>query len=760
MAAALEEKWSINFTEIGANYSDKTGITIDTDNAITVGGTALGSCSANGDALDSKFLLQTGTTWMLRVANGLYQGNGGGRAFGLADCKKGQVITIETTGGAPTAGTNVTETSSGTTSVFTVNEDGPVKFNLTRYYFIKNIKIEENVVSEDQKATTYTVKFVDESGNEIKEAVTTDSYTGETATATDNNMASFVADGKKYIYKEGNTTITLVEDAAQNVITLVFREAAVYNFTATYVNDDNTEIAPAFNGSVFEGDSYSVPFSKFVLSNGVMYTKAANSNVYAQTFTPTADGQSTVITYNNANIEGVVYCKEIEDIEGMSIYGDGNAAVRASNTKVGYNANNDTELTTLPNGKYKIHAGIFDAQKNISAEFVFTAGETVVMTAKAVNANLNESDSEEFTLNSASTPIILKAGGNSLTGVDFVYIVKTGDAELEALEPAVGVMDFNKMDLLTSTSSSTDGDIEEDKTLTADEFSVTISPKESGNTNNRFWSTNNGPQLRIYNGTLTVKAAAGKTLTKIVFATGTWGTMTANVGTLDSKTWTGEATEVVFTVTKQCQINSITVGETPAEPLVDAANIAAFKALEKGTKAKLVVNGAKVTFVNDVNTYIEDETGALLLYNAGLNLTAGKALTGYINGAYTEYKGLAELTAIDETAASEFTEADTEVAATVVTVAEANAAESVSKLVKLEEVDIDAEGKLIKQGEAEINFYDKFKVMGDFVYPEYAKSIVGIITTADGVNSFCPVSPDEVAAGEKVEVVHTWDFTK
>ncbi|MDE5947214.1 MAG: hypothetical protein K2G86_00245 [Prevotella sp.] len=771
MLAALEEKWSINFAEIGANYSDKTGVVIDADNAITVGGTALGACSANGDALDSKFLLQTGTTWLLRQAKGLYQGNGGGRAFGLADCKKGQVITIETTGGAPTVGTNVTETSSGTTSVFTVNEDGPVKFNLTRYYYIKSIKIEENVVSGDQKATTYTVKFVDESGNEIKEAATTESYTGETATATANNMADFVAEnGKKYIYASGNTTITLVEDAASNVITLVFREAAVYNFTATYVNESGSEIAPAFNGSAFEGDSYSVPFPKFILSEGVMYTKAANSQVYAQTFTPTADGQSTVVTYSNANIDGVVYCQEIEDIEGMSIYGDGNAAVRASNTKVGYNADNDTELTTLPNGVYKIHAGIFDAQKNVSAEFVFTAGETTVMTAKAVNANLNESESEEFTLNSASTPIILKAGGNSLTGVDFVYIIKTGDAELVAPVAAVGKMDFIAMNLPVSSGSGatavTDGDITENKTFNADDFSVTISPSTT-NTPNRFWSATvdgkKGSQLRIYSGTLTVKAAAGKVLDKIVFAAGTWGTMTAGDGTLDGKTWTGNATEVVFTVSKQCQINSITVGEIPAEPIVDAADIAAFKALEAGTRAKLAVNGAKVTFVSGDNTYIEDETGALLLYKAGLTLNAGKAITGFINGAHTVYKGLDELTAIDETPASEISEADAAISATVMTVAEANAVENASKLVKLENVTINADYQTIAQGENEIAFYDKFGVMSGFTYPAEAKSIVGIINTASGYNTFCPVSPDSVVVATAVtpckEITEDYVFT-
>ena len=62
-------------------------------------------------------------------------------------------------------------------------------------------------------------------------------------------------------------------------------------------------------------------------------------------------------------------------------------------------------------------------------------------------------------------------------------------------------------------------------------------------------------------------------------------------------------------------INSITVGEyvAPAEPVTDVANIAAFKALEAGTRAKLAVNGAKVTFAKDDNIYIEDETGALLL---------------------------------------------------------------------------------------------------------------------------------------------------
>ncbi|MDO4933882.1 MAG: hypothetical protein Q4E71_04665 [Prevotella sp.] len=241
--------------------------------------------------------------------------------------------------------------------------------------------------------------------------------------------------------------------------------------------------------------------------------------------------------------------------------------------------------------------------------------------------------------------------------------------------------------------------------------------------------------------------------------------MTASVGTLDAQTWTGEAEEVVFTVTAQCRISSITVGDyvAPVAPVVDVADIAAFKALAAGTRAKLAVNGAKVTFSKGDYTYIEDETGALLLYQTGLTMTAGKAITGFINGAYTEHKGLPELTAIDVTPVSEFTEADTELTATVMTVAEANVVGNASKMVKLENVNIDANLQTIKQGEDEIAFYDKFGVMGDYTYPTVAKSIVGIINTTSGYNTFHPVSPDSVVAAAVVtpckEITEDYVFT-
>lgn len=670
------------------------------------------------------------------------------------------ITLVGNTYGTSTKGANTFETATFDISNALVGDEDKV-VTILMYEtaaaggYVKNPSVTVTYLS-DSEVGTYTVKYVC-GETEVKEATTGVGAIGSNYTVTEDDKASCIFNDVKYIYVSDDAASQAIAADGSTVITITFRQAEKYNYILK-----SSLGATLKEGADWEGETLNVAYPRYLAQDGTLYSAGKGSaGWYLKTIILNQDNQEETVDYT-AGESGVVFLAEAEDIETLTESTAANSNIRCSNGLCAYNAGEgDAVITTLPNGKYKLYTSVWG---NADTEFIFKAGDTPIYSIETVGS-IKDGNSEEFELNAASTPITLGATANAARGIDFVYIVKTGDAELEALEPAVGKMDFIAMNLPVSSGSGatavTDGDITEDKTFTADDFSVTISPSTTS-TPNRFWSSNGGSQLRVYGGTITVEAVAGKTLNKIVFdKASTFGVSSVDFGTFEGDTWTGDATKVVFTMAKSF-INAITVGDyvAPAEPLADAANIAAFKALEKGTKAKLTVNGAKVTFVNGVNTYIEDETGALLLYNAGLNLTAGKALTGYINGAYTEYKGLAELTAIDETAASEFTEADAEVVATVVTVAEANAAESVSKLVKLEDVDIDAEDKLIKQGEAEINFYDKFKVMGDFVYPEYAKSIVGIITTTDGVNSFCPVSPDEVVAGEKVEGVHTWDFTK
>lgn len=99
--------------------------------------------SGTGGSLGSKFVLQTGTTWLLRNNNqGLYSMNGGARSFGLLDCKAGQLITINASLN-PNPQTNVTlKAQDGNNYKYLVTADGGVRFNPDRYIYIHSITID------------------------------------------------------------------------------------------------------------------------------------------------------------------------------------------------------------------------------------------------------------------------------------------------------------------------------------------------------------------------------------------------------------------------------------------------------------------------------------------------------------------------------------------------------------------------------------------------------------------------------------------
>ncbi len=129
--------------------------------------------------------------------------------------------------------------------------------------------------------------------------------------------------------------------------------------------------------------------------------------------------------------------------------------------------------------------------------------------------------------------------------------------------------DFNAMtDEPCSTSDDNSGDINEDRVITENKVTLTISPKtEEATTPNRFWSTKNGPQLRVYSGTLTFEAPVGKVISKLVFNTSKWNAdNSADSGAFEGEVWTGSAKKVVVTIAGNTQINSIEVYPTDYVP--------------------------------------------------------------------------------------------------------------------------------------------------------------------------------------------------
>ena len=147
-------------------------------------------------------------------------------------------------------------------------------------------------------------------------------------------------------------------------------------------------------------------------------------------------------------------------------------------------------------------------------------------------------------------------------------------AEVEKPEPVVlgGTFNFNEMDVPTSSNVSTDGDITEPLTLSEGNVTLVISEKtETATTPNRFWSTNAGPQLRMYSGTLTFTVPVGNAITAMTINynkynagnTATPGTLTDDaenkVATWAPAEGAEPAQEVVITIAGNTQINSIDV---------------------------------------------------------------------------------------------------------------------------------------------------------------------------------------------------------
>ena len=180
------------------------------------------------------------------------------------------------------------------------------------------------------------------------------------------------------------------------------------------------------------------------------------------------------------------------------------------------------------------------------------------------------------------------------------------------------VINFNGMDIPTSSSESEAGDITEDWTYTQDGVTIVVTPKEEGVTNpNRFWSTNNGPQLRCYSGTITISYTSSmKNITFNVNASKF--ALSANTGVIEGKVWTGsgETQRVVFSVDGNTQLNSITitpgVGNGQEEPPVEDEPTFDFTKEDYGLTHTVAESDNKDYYLEDGTTFTSgDVTGTL-----------------------------------------------------------------------------------------------------------------------------------------------------
>ncbi|MBQ9669141.1 MAG: hypothetical protein IJV45_10445 [Prevotella sp.] len=177
---------------------------------------------------------------------------------------------------------------------------------------------------------------------------------------------------------------------------------------------------------------------------------------------------------------------------------------------------------------------------------------------------------------------------------------------------------------ITGTSSNDDnsGDFTGTTTSTAvSGVTVTVAPAEDAKTPSRLWYA--APRLRMYSGSFTVTSAT-ENITKIEF-TGhsTNFNLSTTTGTLDGKTWVGEAKEIEFAVAKNTQINKIvlTLGGEPGtvtpddpKPVEGLSTCADVIAGTDGTVYRVKGTCTEIKNTTYGNWNLQDETGQILIY--------------------------------------------------------------------------------------------------------------------------------------------------
>ena len=311
-----------------------------------------------------------------------------------------------------------------------------VKKDISTFGFTSNVTddafrcaIDNFSITSEIKAVqpaNYTIKYVDESSNELKTPVSRSSTVGSNVTATAADMETFYSldNSEKYVYKSGNAEIKLAEDEANNVITLTFSKYTKFGYTIN-AKENGTDL-----GEIAKGETYSdgadIAISKFYKINNEWYETTTSPyyiNIKPENNSATIEVKKSDITYfaeteNLGNNTGKVSDKNMSNGAYSAIKGGETA-----------------ELCKLPMGEYKVIIYL-KANGNRSA-IIRDVDNSDNGTNTLCSLPINRSSAaKEYstTLTLYETTKIGLSGYTTSTGtnqsadLDYIYIQRTGDA--------------------------------------------------------------------------------------------------------------------------------------------------------------------------------------------------------------------------------------------------------------------------------------------------------------------------------------------
>ncbi|MCR5679974.1 MAG: hypothetical protein K6G08_07195 [Prevotella sp.] len=397
--------------------------------------------------------------------------------------------------------------------------------------------------------------------------------------------------------------------------------------------------------------------------------------------------------------------------------------------------------------------------------------------ADFINGRLVADDPAEqtYTLEADYAQLYLGRDGNTGTNLTLIKVERPAQA-------AQGIVfDFQNNNgswPVGEGANFADGNV---SALTMNGVTLTGVQGSSANPPRIMKNNSRGICLWLYKNTsIVLDAPEGKAITKVEFTmqSGNFD-ITPSTGELAENVWTGNATQVTFgpnaNSTRYVWAMTITLSDEnnetvkPAAFDVEAANIAAFNAVEDGKIVKLTLDKARVNGYFDLSGayYVEDASGATVV--RGVTLQPGTELNGFIVGTkasedvdYINVPSVAFEYSLTATDASTFKAEQTTLAGTQATIADVCTQAAYGKLVTLKDVTISGSGqnKTLTDGEGKtMKARDYMGVLpAEYTWPEKA-TITGIVIYYMTGWFILPISADAIVEESAANATVTFNFT-
>ena len=299
------------------------------------------------------------------------------------------------------------------------------RVNTQRHEYLKSIVVKET--PQAIKSYDYTIKYVDEEGNAIKDPATRTGLDGESISLLSSDKSSIVYEGVKYVYSSDDCEGKVVS-SSETEVTIKFRKA----YTATLnINTIINGVTTPSTISLVEADDYTCKwkytYPLYASKDGVYYKADAISTFGEEgTFT---DGETInkTITYTTAENDIVYFSEEPSSQTSGLNYSNGYSGwIPAQNAK-----NRGLWIGTLEAGNYTLEAYTTTSNTNKRGIGIRAGTNDHIVCIEGTEPGLK---SLPFTLLSNTNELFINgkdAVGNVKTiqteDFDYVLIRKTGD---------------------------------------------------------------------------------------------------------------------------------------------------------------------------------------------------------------------------------------------------------------------------------------------------------------------------------------------